>query len=104
MNPTKNDRKISPVGGFTRAMSALTVLGWMASSAQTVQAHPGHALTEATVSHVLTSPYHLAVLALLGTVAWFGARFVQRQLLRRLLQTTGATLVFVAMSVWAVRF
>jgi len=60
------------------------------------QAHPGHGLHEASASHVLTSPYHLAVLALSGATIWFSARWVERRLPRRLLQSIGIAAVMTA--------
>jgi hypothetical protein len=67
------------------------------------QAHPGHSLHDATVSHVLTSPYHLAVLALGGVALWFAGRFVQRQLPRLLLQGAGVVAILSAAVIWGVR-
>lgn len=36
-------------------------------------AHPGHSLTDAGVSHLLTSPFHATVLGLLGLACWLVA-------------------------------
>ena len=59
-------------------------------------AHPGHILREASVSHLLTSPYHLAMLAISGATFWFSARWVERRLPRRLLQVCGVAAVTTA--------
>jgi hypothetical protein len=48
-------------------------------------AHPGHGLSEQGALHLVTSPDHLAILALGGGVLWLGARFVHRRVPRRLL-------------------
>jgi peptidoglycan/LPS O-acetylase OafA/YrhL len=66
-------------------------------------AHPGHDLRDATPQHLLTSPDHLAVLALGGVALWFAGRFVQRQLPRRLLQGAGLAAVLTAALIWGVR-
>jgi len=67
------------------------------------QAHPGHALHDAGPSHLLTSPDHLAVLALGGAAAWFGARWVERRLPRRLLQILGVVAMSAAAVLWGIR-
>lgn len=63
-------------------------------------AHPGHGLGEHGAAHVMTSPYHLAILAGTGLALWFGARFVQSQLPRRILQTAGVVAVLTAAAIW----
>ena len=67
------------------------------------QAHPGHALHDANASHLLTSPDHLAVLALGGAAAWFGARWVERRLPRRALQIFGIVAIAAAAVLWGIR-
>jgi hypothetical protein len=59
-------------------------------------AHPGHGLHDESVSHTLTSPYHLATLALIGGSLLVGALFVRRLIARRTLQCAGATALCVA--------
>ena len=75
----------------------------LALATGSAQAHPGHALRDATPSHLLTSPDHLAVLALGGLVVWFGARWVERRLPRRLLQILGVVAVTTAAVLWGIR-
>ncbi|HXJ59879.1 MAG TPA: hypothetical protein VNU68_24820 [Verrucomicrobiae bacterium] len=72
-------------------------------SAISASAHPGHSLSDATPGHLLSSPDHLAVLALGGVALWFAGRFVQRQLPRRLLQGAGMAAVLTAALIWGVR-
>ena len=67
------------------------------------QAHPGHALPDASSAHLLTSPDHLAVLAVGGAAAWFGARWIERRLPRRLLQIFGVAAVTAAAVLWGIR-
>jgi hypothetical protein len=69
----------------------------------TTQAHPGHNLRDASPQHLLTSPDHLAVLALGGVALWLAGRFVQRQLPRRLLQGAGLAAILGAAVIWGVR-
>lgn len=80
----------------------LSAIGyWL--SAVPASAHPGHSLGDSTPGHLLTSPYHLAVLALGGVALWLAGRFVQHQLPRRLLQGTGVAALLTAIVIWGVR-
>jgi peptidoglycan/LPS O-acetylase OafA/YrhL len=67
------------------------------------QAHPGHGLHDASATHILTSPYHLAVLALSGAALLLVARFVQRRLPRRVLQGAGLAALATATVLWGMR-
>jgi hypothetical protein len=89
MNSAKFRSATMAIGCFLSALSA--------------SAHPGHALREATPQHLLTSPDHLAVLALSGGVLWFAGRFMQRRMPRRLLQGAGLVAVLTAAMVWGIR-
>ena len=66
-------------------------------------AHPGHDLREASASHLLTSPDHLAMLASSGLILWFAASWVQRRLPRRLLQFAGVAALAAAAVLWGAR-
>lgn len=74
----------------------------LAFSTVVASAHPGHSLSDQTLTHTLTSPYHLLTLALLGGGLLLGASFIQRLATRRAMQITGitagamATLTFVS--------
>jgi hypothetical protein len=68
----------------------------LALASGVAQAHPGHGLHAAGAAHLLTSPYHLAVLALGGATIWVAARWVERRLPRRLLQLFGVVAVAAA--------
>jgi hypothetical protein len=70
------------------------VLGPMATL--NASAHPGHGLHEESVTHALTSPYHLLALALIGSGLLLGAVFVKCLAARRTMQITGAAAVVVA--------
>jgi hypothetical protein len=79
----------------TPAMGVLTVLP--------ASAHPGHNLSDVNAQHLLTSPDHLAVLALGGLGLWFAARFVQRRLPRKLLQGLGLLALVTAVVLWGIQ-
>ena len=53
------------------------------------RAHPGHSLGESSLSHVVTSPYHVLVLLVVGAALVVGGTVIQRRLPRRLLQGCG---------------
>ena len=88
----------SPVTS-ARRVAILAVGLWTTSAG----AHPGHALTEAPVSHLLTSPYHLLMLSAIGAMCWLAALGVQRRNPRRLLQVCGATAWVGAAVLWGLR-
>jgi hypothetical protein len=67
----------------------------------TLHAHPGHGLLEHGPLHPMTSPFHLAVLALVGGTLLAGAHLIQQRFSRRILQGIGglalmATMVLLA--------
>ena len=68
--------------------------------APAAQAHPGHNLQDASTLHLITSPYHLAVLALMGTALLLAGRFIQRRLPRRVVQGLGVMALFAAALLW----
>jgi len=82
--------------------SALLVAA-LALATGLAQAHPGHPLHDASPSHLLTSPDHLAVLALGGAAVWFGARWIERRFPRRVLQILGVAAVTTAAVLWGIR-
>lgn len=63
-------------------------------------AHPGHDLTESSATHILTSPYHIMVLALGGAVLWFAGTQVQRRLPARVLSALGVVMLVGAVVLW----
>ena len=81
----------------------LLVSSSLLSIALTAQSHPGHHLSDASPQHLITSPDHLAVLALGGIALWIAGRFVRRQLPRRLLQGAGLAAILSAAVIWGVR-
>jgi hypothetical protein len=85
-----------------RLLSGASALGCFLSITS-ASAHPGHGLGEHGATHIVTSPYHLAVLALVGAALWLVGRFVQRQLPRRLLQGAGFAAILAAALIWGIR-
>lgn len=63
-------------------------------------AHPGHDITQASASHILTSPYHIMMLALGGAALWYAGSQVQRRIPARVLSTTGMLMLFGAVVLW----
>jgi hypothetical protein len=82
-----------------KALTITTLAGLLSSN--TLYAHPGHSLLDATPTHLLTSPNHFIVLAVSGVLLWFGARLVKRQLPRRILQGAGILALAVAVVTWS---
>ena len=64
------------------------------------QAHPGHTLHEESISHYVTSPYHLVVLSLMGVGLCGCALVVKRPAVRRVLATGGAAALLIAFILW----
>ena len=103
MNSTSNPARVSvPSARLLRSFQSTLCLGVL-TLADAAQAHPGHSLGDASVSHVLTSPNHLAALAVFGLGLFVGAQFVQRQLPRRALQCGGALTLACAAVLWGMR-
>jgi hypothetical protein len=84
------------------ALPALAIAYWL-SAILSASAHPGHSLRDATASHLLTSPYHLAVLAGIGLGMLLLGRFVQRTLPRRVLHCGGFAALACAALLWGLR-
>ena len=78
---------------------ALVALQFPAPSAF---AHPGHSLDAYGPLHVVTSPYHVGLLALTAVALGFGARFVKRRMPRRVLQACGLAALVAAGVLWVV--
>lgn len=82
---------------FFLLASALTLAG------STLLAHPGHDLMDQGTIHVVTSPYHLATVAVFGLLICWAARFVKQRLPQRIIQIAGATAVLGAGILWIAR-
>ena len=65
-------------------------IGLLIAGVPLAHAHPGHDFRSESLSHTLTSPYHLLLLTLGGIALVWGAALVQRMVARRALQFLGA--------------
>ena len=74
-----------------------------ATMATTVFAHPGHSMSEASASHLLTSPDHAAVLALFGIAAAVASHLIGQQAARRVLRGCALAAFAGAVVLWHVR-
>jgi uncharacterized membrane protein len=84
-------------------MKILLTLAAILGAALPALAHPGHSLTDASASHLLTSPFHVLTLAAMGVVTYAAARLVQKQAPRLALQATGTMLMVTAVVLWGLR-
>ena len=87
-------KRISPI-----AITALALVCFVLSAT----AHPGHSLGEHGPLHVITSPYHLAMLALAGGALLVASRFVQSRWPRCVLQGAGIAAFLTVALVWGIR-
>src|SRR5438552_132028 len=81
-------------------VALLALLEALLGGARSAVAHPGHDLTDASVSHLLTSPDHLVALATMGGLLWAIGRLAQRRSVRPVLQFSGAACLLAAAIVW----
>lgn len=63
-------------------------------------AHPGHDITQASATHILTSPYHIMMLALGGAAFWWAGTQVQRRVPARVLSGVGLLMMVGAVLLW----
>jgi hydrogenase/urease accessory protein HupE len=82
-------------------VSRVTGLMLALTSFSAAQAHPGHSLSEAGVSHTLTSPDHLAGLTAGGLLLFAAAYLARESRARRLLCQGGAVALLGAALVWS---
>ena len=86
---------------MTRTLKThLTVTALLAAGLTAAQAHPGHTLHEESISHFVTSPYHLVVLSLMGLALCGTAFIVKRPALRGACATGGAAALLIAVILW----
>ena len=63
---------------------------------QTANAHPGHGLLDHGAEHVITSPYHLVILATMGVAMIAIAQIVRSRSAQRCLRISGVGVVIAA--------
>lgn len=94
----KNDSSVRGLGqARCFGIAALLVF---ALSNLSLFAHPGHDLGAYGAAHVITSSYHLGILALTGLLIYCVGRFIQNRSRRRLLQIGGAAMIGCAAFLW----
>jgi hypothetical protein len=96
--PTEN----STIGcsNWRRAWLMATIL--VIAAMNSAHAHPGHSLGDQGAGHIVSSPYHISILAGSGLALWLAARFIKRPLARRWLQVGGVAAVILAGAWWGV--
>jgi hypothetical protein len=82
-------------------ISALATAAVLSLLPASVEAHPGHGLTEGGAIHWLTSSDHLALLALTGVAAWSIGILLKNRPFRKVMQYGGAGAVALAAVVWS---
>lgn len=80
----------------------VTLVALCAAGATSLQAHPGHDMFDLGVKHVVTSPYHMGVMALIGFVLFAGAQLIRQQLPRRVVQILGTMALLASAVLWGV--
>ena len=93
---------LNPIRRFTPAWTLSLAAPLFLALAHTAQAHPGHPLGEHGTAHVVSSPYHISILAGTGLALWLASRFVKSPFGRRLLQAGGIAAVIFAAAWWGV--
>ncbi len=78
--------------------SILTAGLWLPALA--ASAHPGHDILDHGADHVLISPYHLAALALGGSVILGAARLARGPVVRMAARLAGAAALIAAGVLW----
>ncbi|MDX1953788.1 MAG: hypothetical protein SFY81_16585 [Verrucomicrobiota bacterium] len=68
----------------------------------TSQAHPGHDMLDHGPAHLVSSPYHLAVLSLTAIMLFAVAQFTRRPAVRRTLRFSAAVILLAATVLWTV--
>ena len=82
---------------FVRSgLVALIFVAW-----QSAQAHPGHALGDHGMAHLVTSPFHVVVLLGLALCCWCAAWFVRHAFSRQVLRFAAAGAVLAAAFLWS---
>ena len=77
-----------------RLRTAVATTTALAFSLTAASAHPGHALDAEPASHLVTSPYHLITLTMVGAGLLVGGIFVKHLTARRAMQIAGDICVY----------
>jgi hypothetical protein len=94
-----NDRINQRSTAFRRLCLGATLI----ASAVSAHAHPGHGLLDEGPLHTVTSPYHLAVLALFGIALFASAHLTKQVMPRRAMQSLGVIALALSAVLWGLR-
>ena len=94
------NRQSSVVSGQLRS-ACYGLVALIVMACQSSHAHPGHALGDHGVAHVVSSPFHIAVLLALAAGCWCAAWFVGHTVVRRVLRFGAAGAVIAAAFLWS---
>lgn len=94
-----HDRTIHRLSTFRRFLAGAA----FAAATVSARAHPGHGLLEEGPLHTVTSPYHLAILALFGVALFAGAHLTRQVMPRRAMQSLGVIALVASAVLWGLR-
>jgi hypothetical protein len=69
-------------------------------SATSTFAHPGHDLFHQGATHALTSPFHLFVLAVIGTGLFLAAKLMRSPKVQQSMRVGGAAMMLLSLLLW----
>jgi hypothetical protein len=81
--------------------SSLRFSAGIMGSAVLAHAHPGHGLLDRGAAHIVTSPFHLFVLLMIGLALTLVANVVSAPLARRVLRVAAVALVVLTAVSWS---
>ena len=81
-------------------MTRFTVFLLFALTTASLRAHPGHDLAEHGLTHAVTSPFHLLMIAVVGALCFIFAKLVVNARVKRVLSSAGAVALLAAAVLW----
>ena len=84
-------------------MMRFTIFLLFALATLSLRAHPGHDLMEHGPAHVVTSPFHLLIVAMVSALCFTCAAFVMNPRVKRFLSSTGTVALLVTAVMWFLR-
>ena len=94
--PSPQTVRISQRNKFRAPIAWIRLSTALLAVVQTANAHPGHGLLEHGAAHVITSPYHLVILAAMGVAMIAAAQIVRRRSAQRFMRIAGIGAVIAA--------
>jgi len=96
-----SSRKTTRIKAMHQTQYLGTTILALILSATSALAHPGHSMGGSDVVHLLTSSYHIAVLALAGAGLMLGGTLLQRRVPRAILRCSGTVALASAALIWS---